>query len=216
MAEILLVCTGNVCRSPLAEQLLAHRLAAVGLTVSSAGTRGLRSAPMTAEAARLAIEFGVPVGEPARHRSRRLDEEMVDRADLVLTMTRDQRHEVAELVPARIRSTFTVREFARIAGFVPRESLISAAREAGSDPALRLRAVGRLLATDRGLVPGPVTPEDDDVIDPYGRSWETYRRSADQLRPALEVVAAVVQWASAGVADGSAAPAVADHVGPLD
>ena len=42
----------------------------------------------------------------------------------------------------------------------------------------------------------PPTPEDDDVIDPYGRSWQTYERSAAQLVPALDEVVRVLRVAT--------------------
>ena len=47
MIEVLTVCTGNVCRSPLAEALLRERLAPLDIRVRSAGTRALIGSAMT-------------------------------------------------------------------------------------------------------------------------------------------------------------------------
>lgn len=191
--EILTVCTGNICRSPLAEQLLRARLADLDPRISSAGTRGLPSAVMTPEAAHLAAALGVGVEESASHRSRFLVERHLTSPDLILTMTRDHRRAVAELAPSRLRSTFTIREFARIAAGVPPHELREAADAAGPDGSARLRAAAAVVASYRGLVPQPADPADDDVVDPYLRPWETYLLSASQLEPAVTAAAATVR-----------------------
>ena len=64
--NILIVCTGNICRSPLAEKLLQSRLTAAGIPaiVTSAGTRAMVDHPMTDEATFLATQYG---SEPTLH-----------------------------------------------------------------------------------------------------------------------------------------------------
>ena len=86
MIEILTVCTGNICRSPLAAVALQHRLTEWGVAsnIRSAGTQGLTSAPMTPEAQRLAVAAGVPEADAAAHRSRALTEDMLSSPDLIL------------------------------------------------------------------------------------------------------------------------------------
>ena len=198
MFEVLTVCTGNICRSPLAEQLLRLHLAPLDAQVSSAGTRGLSSAPMTPEALALADQLGVPASDSTAHRSRFLTEKHLVAPDLIITMTRDHRRQVAELAPARMRSTFTAREFARLAADVTDEQIRDAADKAPTQtPGERVRAAAALVASRRGMALPPEKPEDDDVIDPYGRSWQTYVLSADQLTPALAEVVRVL----AAVAD---------------
>lgn len=195
MIEILTICTGNICRSPLAEQLLRARLAPLPVTVHSAGTRGLVEARMTAEALRLAADWHIPAEDSAAHRSRFLLEGHLTSPDLILAMTRDHRRDVAQLAPARLRSTFTVREFARLAAATSDAQLSAAADAAGEDASDRLRAAATVVASQRGLVFGPQDPADDDVIDPYGRSWATYQLSARQLEPAIDEVVRVVRHA---------------------
>ena len=197
--EIMTVCTGNICRSPLAELLLATRLADLGAEVHSAGVRGLSAAPMTPEAIDLAIEYGVTEADADAHRSRFLTEAMLVSPDLILAMTREHRREIAELAPARLRSTFTVREFARLAASLSDDDVADAVADAGPDAThlAALRAAAAAVAGRRGLLPPPADPADDDVIDPYRRDWSVYRTSADQLVPALAEVERVIRIATA-------------------
>jgi len=100
---------------------------------------------------------------------------------------------VAELAPSRMRSTFTAREFARLAADVTDDEIRDAAAKAPTQtPGARVRAAAALIASRRGMVLPPEKPEDDDVIDPYGRSWQTYELSATQLTPALNEVIRVL------------------------
>lgn len=198
MFEILTVCTGNICRSPLAELLLRAGLQPRSVVVSSAGTRGLSAAPMTPEAIELAVGLGIDPADAAMHRSRYLMERHLTDPDLILAMTRAHRRDVVELAPARTRATFTIREFARLSAGIPDDEVRAAASGAGADASARVRAVAALVASRRGLVLGPDDPSDDDVIDPYGRSRETYELSAAQLTPA---VAEVVRTLSLAVDD---------------
>ncbi|MDQ1218357.1 MULTISPECIES: arsenate reductase/protein-tyrosine-phosphatase family protein [Microbacterium] len=201
MIEIATICTGNICRSPLAALLLQTRLAGRDVRVASAGTRGLADHPMTAEAQQLALARGVAAPDAAAHRARFLTEQHLGSADLVLAMAREHRRAVAELVPARTRVAFTVREFGRLAASLSDTALRDAVDAAADqDAAGRLRAAVAAVAGQRGLVLPPADPADDDVIDPYRRSWATYETSAAQLDPAIDQVVRVVEFATATTA----------------
>ncbi|MGX1701068.1 arsenate reductase/protein-tyrosine-phosphatase family protein [Microbacterium sp. NPDC055357] len=193
MFEILTVCTGNVCRSPLAEQLLRSDLRDLGANVSSAGTSGLHASPMTPEARRMAVQLGVHDSEAGTHRARTLTEDLLRSPDLIVTMTRAHRRTVAELAPSRVRSTFTIREFARLAAAMSPADIREARGSAGDAPSDRVRALGLLVSTMRGVAPPPTDPADDDVVDPYRRSWQVYERSAAELEPAVRSVAAAIR-----------------------
>ena len=108
--SILAVCTGNICRSPAVERLLASQLAP-SVSVSSAGTHALVGHPISEPMATLLRQAAV---EPEPFEARRLSEQMVKESDLILAMTRAQRGLVVELWPAAVRRTFTLREFARL------------------------------------------------------------------------------------------------------
>src|SRR4029453_8303241 len=112
--SILAVCTGNVCRSPAVERLLDDRLGPT-VSVSSAGTHALVGQPISEPMAALLRDTGV---EPDSFEARRLSEQMLKQADLILSMTRAQRSLVVELWPAAVRRTFTLREFARLLSWV--------------------------------------------------------------------------------------------------
>lgn len=189
-----MVCTGNVCRSPLAEITLRARIQDAPVRVHSAGTRALIGKPMTADAQELAVEHGGAAPDADAHRARWLLEPIAEDADLILAMSREHRTSAVELAPRLLRRTFTIREFARLAGAITDEEITRAADAAGTRPRARLAAVTALVTQQRGLAP-PAPLEDDDVIDPYRRSREAYERSAGQLIPAVDEVARVLRAA---------------------
>lgn len=85
--NILVVCTGNICRSPMAEGLLRQRILRRSgkptVRVHSAGTHGLDGEPAAPLAVQAADEMGIDI---SAHRARSLDREMARRADLILVM----------------------------------------------------------------------------------------------------------------------------------
>jgi len=88
MSRILFLCTGNTCRSALAEGIARARLGPEsGVTFESAGLDALDEAPATPHALAVAAEAGADLGA---HRARQATREMVERADCVYVMTRSQ------------------------------------------------------------------------------------------------------------------------------
>ncbi len=97
MKSVLLVCTGNICRSPLAEVLLRRELAErneSGITVLSAGTGAWEGAPASEGALLVALEHGLDL---SGHRAKLLTRALVSETDLVFTMARHHRARVQEL-----------------------------------------------------------------------------------------------------------------------
>jgi protein-tyrosine-phosphatase len=95
--NLLYVCTGNTCRSPLARAITERLIAERGWThvsVESAGTAGAAGAPASENAVLVARDFGLSLDE---HRSKELTPELLDWADLVLVMTPSQFEMVARL-----------------------------------------------------------------------------------------------------------------------
>jgi protein-tyrosine-phosphatase len=92
-----LVCTGNICRSPLAEALMRRVLAERGrdgFEVESAGTGAWEGAPASEGAYLVGLEHGLDLSD---HRARLLTKDLVKRADIVLTMARHHRQRAQEL-----------------------------------------------------------------------------------------------------------------------
>jgi protein-tyrosine phosphatase len=180
MFRVLHVCTGNICRSPMAELLmregLRHRLGegARVFSVESAGTWGHTGSPLEPFAQSTLAGLGV---DASAFRARELVAEHVVSADLVLTATREHRAAAVVLHPRAARRTFTVREFDR---------LLSAVDPTGlpADPEERARALVPLAARQRGLVRAD-RPEDDDVEDPYGGPAAGYPPTARLIESAL-------------------------------
>ncbi|MBG6214631.1 MAG: low molecular weight phosphatase family protein [Cryobacterium sp.] len=220
--RILLVCTGNICRSPLAEQLLRARLEALGLQadVQSAGTRAMVASPMTAEAAALSLTHGAHSTE---HAARQLTEHLVGAADLILTATRDHRREVVTLLPKATRYTFTLNQFARLVGAIadpgglenPAPNRPGPGPESGATikqgpgvmgwaprvdvPASAPRpqasafsAFVASIAATRGLHPSPNPPTRDDIDDPYRQSAAVYTGVAAIIDESVTTIAAAL------------------------
>lgn len=87
--SFLFVCTGNICRSPIAEVLWRSRLSALdgGFRAASAGTAALVDQPADDHAIAVMHEWGLDL---SAHRARQLDLELARDHDLILVM--DERH----------------------------------------------------------------------------------------------------------------------------
>jgi protein-tyrosine phosphatase len=186
--RILFVCTGNVCRSPIAERLTRHELdtrlgaRAERFVVESAGTWGHEGAPMEAHAATVLGEYGVDSGGFAGREL--LDEHVID-ADLVLTATLDHRAQVISMGHKAGLRTFTLKEFTRLVRRIEPSTLPDPLD--GARLPERARALVRSAAALRGWLLA-ASPESDEVDDPYGAPIGMFRNCGEEIFGALDPV----------------------------
>jgi protein-tyrosine phosphatase len=196
MATILLVCTGNICRSPMAEGLLRRELeerAIEGVRVESSGVSGWEGSAPTEEAVEALGGYGLDISE---HRARRLTRDMAQEADLIVAMSSEHRTGVARLAPATAARTFTIKELVYLLESSP-------TGPSDAPPAQQLRtAVQAASGLRRDLADMELL--DEDIADPLGLGIESFRAVAWELEGLSKRLAD-------GLFPGRGKASVADH-----
>lgn len=174
--RILFVCTGNICRSPMAELLFQARTDP-GLPVlsASAGTSGLTGWGMDPPSAVVLRELG---SSGDGHLAQRLSPELVAQSELILTAEAWHRDAIVEVDPRATERIFTLREFGRLgAGLGGRASVTA------DDLRGRIARIGELRAHA-----APVERGVDDIGDPYGASLREVRACGAQIAAAVDAL----------------------------
>lgn len=166
--SVLLICTGNIARSPMAQALLQRSLDQVGVvaSVESSGTMDwLR--PAEPEAVEVMAEMGLDISS---HVSRPLSVDQIRSVDLVIGLAREHVRDAALLLPDALPQMFTLKEIVRRSGDVM-----------GPGTSESLTSWLSRLAADRtldSLLGDSVT---DDIIDPIGLPVSEYRNTAAEI-----------------------------------
>jgi len=174
--RILVVCEGNLARSPLGAALLRHRLAVLvdpSPDVESAGTHAVEGAPAAPSMCEVARGCGLDLNA---HQSRRLTVEHVREATLVLTMSELQREDVQRLVPAAIGRVFTLVELVRLLSGLEQEGAV-------------LDNLSELTQAAHAARPRIIGPEQaEDVEDPYGCDDAVFAASGQRIAELVDLL----------------------------
>lgn len=120
--RILFVCTGNICRSPMAQALFQDMvgkepfLRSAGIELDSAGTSAWKSSPASPAAIQVMREYGLDLGG---FQAKPLDNMLIRWADLLLVMEEGHKAEVIARFPEAASKTHTLSEYVGEAGDVP-------------------------------------------------------------------------------------------------
>ncbi|GLW29839.1 phosphotyrosine protein phosphatase [Actinoplanes regularis] len=189
---VLHVCMGNICRSPMAERLLARAVRDRSgsdetlVRSVSAGTGGWHEGEeMNPPAAR---QVRARRGSDDGFLARKLRGDFIDEADLILTATADQVDYVVALRPDAADRTFVLGEFGRLLGAVDAAALPPAKAEPETVQqrgAAIVEAVHRLRGAETPLLT-------DDLDDPWGRGDQTFQRVGDEIEDTTVPLAALL------------------------
>ncbi len=180
---VLHVCTGNICRSPMAELIMRTELdraygpAGQTVVLDGGGTYpGHAGMPINPPAGRMLAEIGI---DSTGFRAQALTRSAVAAADLILCATGAHVRAVLDLLPEALGRTFTLLHVAEVATAADAQGRLSV-----EEPASRLSVVRDLAALH------PPTDRRFDIDDPYGQPDDDYRAALTQIRSAVREIVA--------------------------
>lgn len=178
--NILVICTGNICRSPAAELMLQQSLGD-SVAAFSAGTGALAGQPVEPQMDVL-LGRDRPDLDTSSFTARQLQPAMLKECGLLLAMTADHRSAAVQAFPAAVRRAFTLREFTRILTLPEVLEQVDPMLSPGEN----LRNLVPRLGAKRSIVRVPA--DDDDVPDPYRRGDESFAESYAMIRDCVDQI----------------------------
>lgn len=181
--HILFVCTGNTCRSPMAEGLLRQMAKQRGLAldVRSAGVAATPGMPMSRHAQAVLHDHQID----DRITSSALDRGLIEWADLILTLTGSHKSHVLRTFPDAYDRTHTLKEYVEddpdVLGDLEELDSLSASVELS-------RALGETVETSlrQRMIELRQRIPMFDISDPFGGSRDDYEATAAEIRTALD------------------------------
>ncbi len=192
MLDILFVCTGNLCRSPMAEALFQSKLTSgyPGLTsmmlVHSAGTSAIEDSPATSSAVQAMDLWDVDL-EP--HRASELTMSQLRDADIVIAMAREHLLSIERMYPQALQKSTTLRHLDSLSEKVVArlgEETVQDEDEARRRLASVLELLQDAPHTDGFLA--DIQSRGSDIIDPIGSSLHVYLSVAEDIESSLDRV----------------------------
>jgi protein-tyrosine phosphatase len=181
--SVLVLCTGNVCRSPYLHTRLAALLEGTAITVTSAGTNAVAGSDMDPQSRALLEAVGTPAAE---FMARQLTPEQVTRADLIVGAAREHVSAAARQHPRALRRGFALTDLRDLL-----EGARSSAIAQAPGPTWAAK-VAAYAASRRHLVAARAA-DSADIVDPIGQSPAVFALMARQIETALPVVVAALR-----------------------
>ena len=176
--RILVVCTGNICRSPYIERVLAHELAGTGISVSSAGTGALVGAPIDPESATRLRAAGADADNYA---ARQVTRDIVAASDLIIAATREHLSQVVPLHPRALRYGFALHDLGDLLAAVTPAEIAAAP---GDNHVAKVAAAA---IAKRGVI-APRLPRDSGIVDPYRQPGAVFDQMVAEIATSLPAV----------------------------